>query len=280
MDITIRRATLADIDDLAAIEASAATGPGYVYDNRFFFLSDDSENVGEMTIAFADGEPAGMGQISVMPDGTSWLETLRVKREFHRRGIGRRIYERYLELAHSYGSKSAAMFTGWKNVASRALAELFGFSLAGEYAGFDIPLDLAHDDGSFKRVDDADEAEELFVEAAKGWGRFAVFNRTFMHHGRPLTEYLCRRSAIWSDGSNAVALGARMLAERGLHIGIFAGDAEKIFAFAAAETARRKLPKLSIMFPTDRGDLIEIAEASRATRTLDLIAMERPLTNQ
>ena len=78
--ITTRKATMQDLDDLLVIEDSAIPGYGYMYDDRFFFLENQG-NTGEMTIAFVDGEAAGMGQYSVMPDGSGWLEILRVKKE-------------------------------------------------------------------------------------------------------------------------------------------------------------------------------------------------------
>ena len=54
--------------------------------------------------------------------------------------MGKAIYKRYMELARETGAPSLAMFTGRKNLASKGLAEKYGFHLAAAIHQFDLDL--------------------------------------------------------------------------------------------------------------------------------------------
>ena len=278
MELTVRKAVMDDIDDLVMIEDSAIPGYSYVYDDRFFFLEQQG-NKGEMVLVEADGKPAGMGQYSVMPDGSGWLECLRVHKDYQHHGVGKLIYRRYLELAAETGAPSIAMFTGWKNAASRGLAELNGLSLAGAYAEYVLDLkDIKRDmPAGFRVVESVDEAVRLIDENRAGWGNFMVLNRTFMHYGRNLYAWLINHHMIYTDGENTVVLGCRMLEERGWYIGFFSGNADRCFAFAEAMTAEKGLPELTVSFPPERNDLAEFCMGRGYKANGERIVMERIL---
>ena len=108
----------------------------------------------------------------------------------------------------------------------------------------------------FELVDDVDKIEELIGDH-QGWGDFLVLNRTFMHYGRPLYEYLKKRNMVYFDGTNVVVLGCRKLEERGWEIGFFKGDKDTCLNFAIAKTKEKGLPTLKINFPPEREDLRE-----------------------
>lgn len=274
--MTTRKATMADLERMLEIEESAIPGYGYLYENRHFYF-DGTENEGEMILAEKDGLPVGMGQYSVLPDGSGWLEILRVEQKHQHQGAGWAIYKRYLELAEETKAPSVAMFTGWKNVASKTLAEKNGFELAAAMQQFDKALGEGEADeailAKFRAVTDPDEAEKLIN--AEGWGPFLALNRTFFHYNRPLIEYLCRRGMVYTDGANTVVVGCRMLKHRGYHIGWFGGDAKTCLQLAEAVTRKEGLPKLSIMFPPQREDLIAAVKDEGYVLNGELIIMER-----
>ncbi len=273
--IKTRKAVMEDLDDLLAIEASAIPGYGYMYDDRFFFLENQG-NTGEMTIAYVDDVAAGMGQYSVMPDGSGWLEILRVKKEYQRMGVGTEIYKRYMELADETHAPSIAMFTGRRNIGSKHLAEEYGFHLAAAY--LENALDMEGREVSlvegFRLVEDLEEAKRLIDEPSKGWGRFMALNRTFMHYGDDLYKYLIGRKMIWTDGESVLVLGCRMLEERGWFIGMMNGDLKKCQAFAEYKVKEKGLPKLTVSFPPEREDLIEFVKSAGYTQAGELIVME------
>lgn len=276
MKIWTKVGTMDDIDAMVEIEKNAMPNGGwYLYDNRFFFL-EHQDNQGEMVLAYFDDVPVGIGQYSVLPDGSGWIETLRVKQEYQHQGAGREIYKRYMELAEETNAPSVALFTGASNVASKGLAEIYGFHLAATYTGYDLTMENFEGEcpEGFRLVEDNEEAMNLIDTKHEGWGNFLVFNRTFLHYGKPLYEYLIQRKMIYTDGESVIVLGCRMLEERGWHIGFFDGDAEKCLAFAAAKTKEKGLPHLTVMFPPEREDLKELFSNHGYQPTGELIVME------
>ena len=286
MEMHSRKGTLADIERLVEIEESAGSGGYYLYDNRHFYF-DGILNKGEMVVALNEEEhPVGIGQYSILPDGSGWLECLRVEKQWQSQGAGKAIYRRYMALAEETNAPSVAMFTGRKNLASKGLAEKHGFHLAAAYMGYDLALPGAVKEivTGFHLVVDEEEAVKLLTQAVaaeakraaetNGWGTFMAMNRTFFHYGEPLYRYLHRNNMVFTDGENVLVLGARMLRARGLHVGFMAGDYDKCLAFAASATAAQGLEKLSIMFPPERADLHDLVTGKGYAQTGELIVME------
>lgn len=285
-----RKAEWTDLDRMLEIESSAIPGYGYLEENKdFYFAGEDKDgnrNKGEMILALNEEEvPVGMGQYSILPDGSGWLEILRVKKEYQGQGAGKAIYRRYLELMEETKAPSAAMFTGWKNAASRGLAEKNGFSLAAVHEGFDY---IIHDEkrndsfSAFRLVEEETAAVALMEEAVRqteekgeGFGPFMALNRTFFHFGIPLYRYLCQNKMIYTDGTNLVVIGARMLRGRGLHLGFFAGDTKTCLSFAIAKTAEEGKPKLTLSFPPSCGSRREEVLKAGFVSTGEVIVMER-----
>ena len=88
MEMHSRKGTLADIERLVEIEESAVSGGYYLYDNRHFYF-DGILNKGEMVVALNEEEhPVGIGQYSILPDGSGWLECLRVEKQWQSQGAG------------------------------------------------------------------------------------------------------------------------------------------------------------------------------------------------
>ena len=225
--------------------------------------------------------PVGMGQYSVLPDGSGWLETLRVEKEYQRQGVGKAIYKRYMELADETKAPSLAMFTGRKNLASKGLAEKYGFHLAAALHHYDMDLSGVTPSPAegFHPIADEEEAVALLTAAvAKDpWGSFMGINRTFFHYGEPLYRYLHREGMVYSDGENVLVLGARMLGHRGLNVGYMSGDYGKCLGFAASATAAQGLPKLSLFAPVEREDVRKAALSAGFAEPVELIVMEREI---
>ncbi len=276
MGFTTRPATMDDLDVLCAIESSAIPGYEYMYDNRHFYF--DSDNKGEMVLAVnEEGKPCGMGQYSILPDGSGWLEILRVYQEEQGKGAGKAIYKRYMQLAEETNATSVAMFTGRTNLASKGLAEINGFTLAAAYLGADLILEdktPPAPNATFAEITDPETAKQLMAPYVDGWGPFFVLNRTFFHYNSALYPYLCKNHMVFSDGKNVVVLGARMLHERGLHIGMYGGDTDICLQFAAEKAKALGAKKVSIMYPPTREDVRTATTAQGYADTGELIVME------
>ena len=136
MQITTRPFQDADLGRCLEIERAAVRSNHYLNDVIDYYRTTK----GEFTLALADSFPAGMGKLTVLYDGSAWLELLRVHPDFQRQGMGKAIYRRYLEQVAAFGCPSARMYTGVKNVASAALAEQFGLHRGPEFRGMSLPV--------------------------------------------------------------------------------------------------------------------------------------------
>ncbi|MBR0050970.1 MAG: GNAT family N-acetyltransferase [Firmicutes bacterium] len=237
---------------------------------------------GEMIVAERPDLPAddpnrtiGMGQYSVMPDGSGWLECLRILPEYQRTGAGRQIYERYQELWTETDAPHVAMFTGRRNVASKALSEIYGFEYAGAYDEYSLPLEGVETQcpEGFERVTDP-EAVAKALDTRDGVGNHIVFNRTYLHYTQPIYRWLIEKGMVWSDGKTLLVLGARMLEERGWYLAFWSDGLDKCLAFVIAKTKEAGLPALTVNFPPEREDLKDYFESKGFHYVYSNIVME------
>ncbi|MBQ4342480.1 MAG: GNAT family N-acetyltransferase [Erysipelotrichaceae bacterium] len=272
-----RKATLNDLNRMLEIEESAISGYGYLFENKEFYF-DGIQNQGEMILAIEDELPVGMGQYSVLPDGSGWLEILRVHKDYQRKGAGRSIYQRYHELAKSTKAPSMAMFTGRRNIASKTLAELNGLQLKETH--LEYSLDLSQSEGlmhDFKQIKNPDQLFNIFQKHP--WGTFMGINRTFFHFNLPVCHWLCEKEMAYSDGENVVVLGARMLKHRGWYIGYIHGDIRKCIEFCIARTKKEHLSKLTVSLPETCPSFIPFFEEAGFVFNAELIVMEKQFTS-
>ena len=74
-------------------------------------------------------------KLTVLPDGSAWLEALRVAPFAQGKGVGKQFYQHFFTVARERGIPSMRMYTGVRNAVSKGLAERFGFRLAATYRG-------------------------------------------------------------------------------------------------------------------------------------------------
>lgn len=258
MHITVRKAVDADKQEACVVEGKSTPRLRYLERMWNDFINDPT---GPLFLADVEGKIAGLGKITQLYDGSGWLETLRVDPTYQRQGVGKAIYQAYLEHAKIQNMHTLRMYTGLKNLASAGLARYSGFSLAGQYSGADLdvvskemPLAVA----PFKRVK-SEQACGLLQALADGWENFMVFNRTFYKMNQALYKGLAQDGMVYYDdnGQNVLTLGARFMPERGLHIGIIKGDVKTCLDFALVKAKEAGVSTLSIMFPPARMDIKE-----------------------
>ena len=223
------------------------------------FVSDD---VGEFSVAEVDGEVVGCGKFTVVPDGSAWLETLRVIPERQGIGVGKRFYERWLEMAGRLGVPTMRMYTGVRNVVSKGLAERYGLRLAETFRGASYPCEnpaRRSSKGGFVQVTDPARATELLMPLSEGWRGFHVVNRTFYKLSPALCGHLVERGMVYEDpgSSSVITLGARFQPERMFHIGVFGGDAEACLDFALEKGVERGAARLNCDYPTSASHVEE-----------------------
>jgi len=250
--IELRKARLEDREKAIWIESKSTPNLSYVPDVFETFVSDE---VGEFSVAEVDGEVVGCGKFTVVPDGSAWLETLRVIPERQGIGVGKRFYERWLEMARRLGVPTMRMYTGVGNVVSKGLAERYGLRLAETFRGASFPCQPGGERGSkgaFREVTDPERAIRLLMPLSEGWKGFHVVNRTFYKLSPALCGHLVEKRMVYEEpnSGSVITLGARFQPERMLHIGVFGGDAEACLGFALEKGLERGVARLNCDFPT------------------------------
>jgi GNAT superfamily N-acetyltransferase len=277
MKIMLRKAMQEDRERVVWVESKATPNLNYVGEVWDLFISDE---VGEFSVAEADGEVVACGKFTVVPDGTAWLETLRVIPEYQGLGIGKRFYERFYELARSRGVPTMRMYTSHRNVVSKGLAELYGLRLAGTYRGASMlcvqgkvpPLKRG-----FRLVTDPERVRVLLLPFREKWTGFLVMNRTFYSITPVLCSYLAEKEMVYEDpaSGSVVTLGARFLPERAFHIGVFGGDTDACLGFALEKGVERGAVRLNCDFPPSAVDIQEaLVEKGFTITESDFIVME------
>jgi GNAT superfamily N-acetyltransferase len=257
LEIALRRATHEDREKLIEVESKSTPNLSYVNDVFDMFVSDE---IGEFGVAEADGEVVACGKYTVVPDGSVWLETLRVIPERQGIGIGKRFYERWLDIARRQGVTTMRMYTGVRNVVSKGLAERYGLRLAETFRGAHLPC--RHDasrgsTGSFRCVTDPERATSLLMPLGGRWRGFHVMNRTFHRLTPALCVHLAKKGMVYEDPAtrSVITLGARFQPKKMLHIGVFGGDAEDCLGFALEEGLKRRVERLNCDFPASAADV-------------------------
>lgn len=277
MSIRLRKARSEDRQAVLEVEKKAT--PGLVYLPFVFdlFLNDEE---GEFIVAEAEGHLVACGKFTVLPDGSAWLETLRVIPEKKGQGIGKEFYWRFLEIARSKKIGTLRMYTGIHNQASKGLAEKFGFTIAGTYRGFKYfcqPGMLQPAPAAFQPVIDRDLAEKLLREYAEPSKGFLVINRTFYAIAPALAVYLSNQGQLYHNPAtqSTIMLGARFLPQQDLHIGFLGGDLNSGLSFALWTGMQRHVDRLSCYLPASATDLqAEFFRFGFEAEASDLIVME------
>ncbi len=276
MGIKTRKGRAEDIPRLREIEKRTTPGNLYLYDCREEFLDD---RYGELVVAEEDGEVRGFAHFSLQPDGSAWLECLRVDPEHQKKGCGTAIWKRFMELCEIHGVTHVGMYTGEKNYASRTLGERNGLKI--DYRSREGVLERekgsgAERDFGFERVTDTEQAKELLSAMAEEYGGYFSMNRTFNRFGEKMDEYLVKKQSLWRHGDSAVILGSRFLPERGLYIPAMTGDIELCADFAVSEFQKSGLPKLFAPVPSGRERLTKPLESRGFVFSQrDIIVLER-----
>jgi len=277
MQITLRKARTPDLEKLIEVERGATPELSYIPNVFSQFVSDAQ---GEFIVAEADGEVVACGKFTLVPDGSAWLETLRVLPKFQGLGIGKRFYERFFALARRRNVQTMRMYTGITNAVSKGLAERFGFHLAATLRGAYLPCQpdaLPLPTVSFRQVTDPIEAEALLMPLHEKWNGFLVMNRTFYTITPALCAHLCRQGQVYEESvsRSIVTLGARFMPEKALHIGVFDGNVGNCLSFALQKGLEIGVPRLSCLFPAAADDLQQaLATHDFLLEKSDFIVME------
>ncbi|MBD3170966.1 GNAT family N-acetyltransferase [Candidatus Bathyarchaeota archaeon] len=253
MEILLRKARPEDKEKVIWVESLSTPNLSYVPDVWDMFIKDEK---GDWSVEEVDGEVVACGKYSILPDGSAWLETLRVIPERQGLGLGKRLYEHWLKLSEEKDVESMRMYTGVKNEVSAGLARRYDLSLAETFHGAKIicehiELEL---DTDFQNISDPDVATELLMPLAKKWGDWMVMNRTFYKWSPELCEWLVENDMVYKDNvtGSLIVMGARFMEDKQLHIGLFEGDPEKCLEFAQIKGSVKGVNTMHCLYPEEQ----------------------------
>jgi GNAT superfamily N-acetyltransferase len=276
MEIVLRRAEPRDRDKAIWVESKSTPNLSYVPHVWDMFMNDAD---GDWSVAELDGEVVGCGKYSLLPDGSAWLETLRVIPERQGLGIGKRLYEHWFRLARGNGVKTMRMYTGMGNVVSKGLAERYGLRVAGTYKEARMPCtkDAPESAPRFMQVKNPKKAEALLMPLSGEWGGFLVMNRTFYRLTPELCRYLAANGMVYAEPGtgSVVTLGARFMPRDALHIGVLSGDPHACLDFAMKTGFERGAGRLNCQCPPSARDVQEaLTGYGFSVASSDFIVME------
>lgn len=272
MEFTVKLAVYEDMAEAVRVEKETMGDYVYLEDAWHYFNSLR----GGLICVSHEERMVGIGRFSVLPDGSGWLETLRVIPEYQRKGVGREIYQKYVALAQENNCPSMAMFTGVNNVSSSALAEVFGLKTAAQHRGYHLtdleggnPHEFVHI--GWRR------AVELILPMKQEYNDYMTFNRTFYHINEANAKQFAIEGKVFEDRESAsfIVCGARFQHHAALHIAMMGGDYDKCIDFAVNYAKAQGLKKISCTYAIENEKLENALKARGfAADKSDLITKE------
>lgn len=263
MTITTRAFQIEDLPRCREIEAATAPSNQYFKDVVDYFTTTQ----GELTLGLVDGVVAGFGKLTVLFDGSAWLELLRVHPDYQRRGVAAHIYERYMAQIKELRCPAVRMYTGVRNVASATLAEKNGLHRGPEFRGMSLDVAAAPAPAAVQMelAGTKEEVRQLLEPLEKqAHGKLSI-NHTFYQMNERTYGGFATNGWVFANQAATLVMGARFQPKKALYIAALGGDRQQALDFAVAEAKRRGIPKITAHFPPDDSAMQAFYEANGFT---------------
>lgn len=225
-EFTYRIATKDDLEFTDEIEKQALPIISPYYKDNYQIFSE--EIPGDLIIVFDGDYPVGMGRYSFHPDGSMWLETVRVRPDYQRMGIGTGIYEKYLEVAKEQNIDLVRLYTEGFNDKSMGLTKKMGFQIIQKYDYYSLAADAEGreadkaDTRGFVVEKDLDKVMRIIE--AQPWTELICMNNVFYEPSRDNMVWFVERDMFYSKGDSLMLVGARHNRNSVAYLGYMAGD--------------------------------------------------------
>lgn len=273
MDYVLKPVTPEYLEEALRVEQGAMGNHCYLGDVYEYYLT----TTGELTGVFVNGKLVGIGKLTVLWDGSGWLETLRVTPEWQRKGVGTAIYHRYMEQAAQLHCPFLRMYTGAKNIASAGLARRFGLEKAMQFREYDLPAASEKADGNGFVPVPEEQATALLAPWFDRYNGYVVMNRTYYRLNDQTCRGLAQCGRVWRHAASGTVMvaGARFQSGKGLHIALLEGDRSRGLAFAHLLARQRGAGRVVCNFALENPELEKfLQESGFQTTGGDLMTME------
>lgn len=236
----VREMRYEDLKDVLEVEASAMKGfPGYIGDAFDYYKSTK----GELSVVTLDGKIIGVGKMSVLFDGSAWLEALRVHSDYQQRGAGAKIYERYFEQVEAYDCPHVALYTGRKNIGSQKLGRRHGLETDVFYTSFTADSYNVESVVEFKLTNELPKLKNEIPH-------FNI-NHTFYRNNEANLRGFLSQGYIYTYKDTVLIMGSRFQPKRALYIAHMEGTYIKEALEFSLHTAYKKgIKKVIIHYPS------------------------------
>lgn len=264
--LVIRPARAGDRDDMLRITRRVWDGTDYVPFRWQRWLNDSS---GFLCVAVWNGRVVGLQHTSVQPDGTAWMEGIRVDETMRSRGVGAAMLERGLGWARDAGCSVARLSTSNENPSSVRIAQKSGFREVGTFdvlAGTTSPSARPAHRVRLAHAGDLEELNRLLLHDwnrddrvrfyTEGWTAYALTAQRL-----DLLVAVHAVALVESDGIAAVAIATASIGRSVLRLGYLGGSADGMTALggwmrAQAHTATIEQIRAVLPSATDSIDTL------------------------
>lgn len=273
--LTVRAARPQDRDAMLAITRTVWEGTDYLPLAWDTWMADPN---GYLMAVEQDGRVLGLQHVAAHPDGTAWIEGIRVSEDVRGTGIGGHMLEHALSWARARGLTRARLATAGMNPASNRIAARAGMRLAREYHPwvFDGTGSLAVDTG-------------VRVAAAVEYPRIRAFLARFHPHDaldytegwtvyglseERLRVLLAMGAIVVAADREIDAVGIVTATHRpSLKLGLLQGSREGMAAvasYAAAAGRRNAFPVIRAMLPAECGPALTQADYAASDYVMNM----------
>lgn len=253
--IEVREMTINDLEECMKVESSAIRGnPGYLADAFHYYQGAK----GELSVALMDGKIVGVGKLSILFDGSAWLEVLRVHQDYQKKGVGAAIYQRYFTQVQEFDCPHVALYTGIKNIGSRKLAERNGLSQDTFYVSYSTTNIESKEVVAFEMMDEIPHDLDI---------HHLNINHTFYRNNEANLKGFLSQGYIYKYKDTILIMGSRFQPKKALYIAYVSGSYQKEAIDYAMQTAYMKgIQKITYHFQSDYVQPLELLESYGFTK--------------
>jgi GNAT superfamily N-acetyltransferase len=132
MMMKIRPALRRDREQVLAFCKNTFSWGDYV--DRVWDMWFSSGKRGRLLVCEHGGRAVAMSHVAICPDGSAWLEGVRVRPDLRRSGVATDLIEGMLAYAGRHGARQASAIVAADNIASQRMVERNGFSVISNWA--------------------------------------------------------------------------------------------------------------------------------------------------
>lgn len=262
----IKIAKEADLVFTDEIESEALPSLEPYYKNNFDIF--EIEIPGELLMVYHGDYPVAMGRYSIHPDHTMWLETLRVRPDYQRMGIGQMLYNEFFKITGGNGISLIRMYTEDFNTKSQNLASKMGFSRHSTYRYY------ISQDNSTRGSLDLDPCKDIdFVMRTlkeNPWPNLLCINNVFYQANIDNIGWMVESGMVFEISGEIIILGARHNKDSHLYIAYMSKPCDDLIKFAQSKATGKTLA-LATSLDFDNGLLEDF------DRSYDLLVYEKHL---